>query len=334
MANLEQELDEKKMLLRVLAYGPAKTKKTWWAAKAAESNFNVILLDGDDGWHILKNIDKQYQKRISVIRMVDTHKSAAFCKGMTTLLKEYKLVWDEVKKQSSKLQPNANCIYLNFETLTRNDVVIVDSWTALTYSLMFQFAMENDIDISDANKVEWDGYGWAGRIATWMINQLQALPCHVIVIGHRTVYEKRSKDGKTVESQRQQLASTSGNHAATMPGKFSDILTFSIKGASYKIDTSGDYDRDGGSRLFPPKIYNWEELQFKDLILAAGNVLPDVTNPYIDIKTQFSNVAVGQIPITATKPLPIVAPTKLITGGTVNANLKNLTNLIKPKLKL
>lgn len=335
MANLATKLNEHNMLLRILAYGSAKTKKTWWAGKAAESNFNVLILDGDDGWHILKNIDPKYHNRINVINMVDTHKVPTFCLGATQLLKEYKLVWDEEKKCSSKLQPNANCIYPDLSKLTHNDVLVLDSWTALCWSLSFQYAKENGLDLSDAQKSEWDGYGWSGRLATWVLNQLQAVPCHVIVIAHQTMYEKRSKDGKTVEMQRQQILSVSGNHAMTVPSKFSDILTFSQRAGIFKISSIGDWDKDGGARVVPPNVYDWDKLQFVDVVKLAGNTVPDETNTYLDLKTPFSQPAKPQLPNQAVqqtaKPTAVQpVQNKPIIGGTVNTNLKTLVSLAKP----
>lgn len=286
MPQLNEMLDKGNMLLRILAYGPGKTKKTWWAGKAAESNFNVILMDGDDGYHILKNIKPEAQKRITVVDVVDTHKQAVFCVAMTELLKNYKLVWDEQRKVNAKLQPNEHCINIDLTQLTSNDLLVIDSWTALTWSLVVRYANENMIDLTDAEKTEWDGYGWSGRLATWMLGQLKALPCHVVVIAHQTMYEKRSKDGKNIEWQKQQIVSTSGNHAMTVPSKFSEILNFSAKGSSFKIDTNGDVEKDGGARIVPPGIYKWEELQFVDICKMAGNKLPDATHPLLQTKIE------------------------------------------------
>lgn len=274
MAQLTDKLEEGKMLLRVLAYGPAKSKKTWWAAKAAEAGFRVHILDGDNGWQILKNIDKEAQKRIEVIDLVDKTKSAVFAVAMTLLLKDGKLIWNENTKTSAKLKPQDATVKLDLDELNHEDVLVVDSWTALVWSLVLRYAKENGIDLTDPEKADRDYYGWSNSLVKWMLNQLQSLPCHVIVIGHSTVYEKYSKDGKTIEMQRRQPVSTSGPNAMLMASKFSDVLYFSVKGSSFKIDVDGDNDKDGGSRGLPPKVYNWEDLQFKDVCAAYGIPLP------------------------------------------------------------
>lgn len=274
MAKLTDKIEEGKMLLRILAYGPAKSKKTWWAANAAVSGFRVHILDGDNGWQILKNIPKEAQERIEVIDLVDKTKQAVFAVALTQLLKDGKLLWDEEKKVSAKLKPADATVQLDLGELNHEDILVIDSWTALVWSLVMRYAKENGVDLSNPEKADRDFYGWGNSLTKWMLNQLQSLPCHVIVIGHATVYEKYSKDGKTLEAQRRQPISTSGPNAMMMASKFSDILYFSVKGSSFKIDVDGDNDKDGGSRGLPPKVYNWEDLQFKDVCAAYGIPLP------------------------------------------------------------
>lgn len=281
---LDSRLKDQDMLLRVLAYGNAKTKKTWWAGKAAEAGYNVLLLDGDDGWHILKQIKPEAQKRIQVVNMTDNRGKPIFAAAMARLLKDGSLIWNEETKQSAKLNPNANCININLDSFDSNSVVVMDSWTAYTVSLMLQYAKENMIDLSVAEEGDdkWGYYRWAGALATWNLVQLTALSCHVIVVAHTDVYEKRSKDGKRVEWSKRQVKSTSGPHAMQLPAKFSDILYFYQKGTATKISTKGSEEADGGSRLVAPGEYNWEDLQFKALIKAAGLALPKADNPLID----------------------------------------------------
>lgn len=282
MPQLDKRLEDKDMLLRELVYGPAKSKKTWWVGKAAEAGYNVLLLDGDDGWHILTQIKPEARKRIQVMDLNDDLNKVNFSTFMARLLKTGTIVWDEEKKKSAKLNPNANCVSIDLNKMGKHDLLVVDSWTALIKSLMWQYAIENTIDLSEADKSDWDFYGWGGRLALWMLDRLASLNCHLVVIAHATIYEKRSKDGKKVISQKRQIISTSGPNAMQIPSKFSDVLYFYPKGSAFKIDTKGTDEADGGSRLVPPGVYNWDDLQFVDLIKAAGLDLPPVDNPFID----------------------------------------------------
>ena len=280
---ISERKDEQETLLRILAYGNGKTKKTWWAGAAAETGYNVLLLDGDNGSHILKQLTPQAQSRVQAINLNDKRGNPLFAQTLAKLLKRGKLVWDEKERKIATLQPNEDCIQIDLDILNDNCVVVVDSWTELCVSLLIQYAKENNIDLSIAEEDEnkWGYFRWAGALASWMITQLRGLNCHVIVIGHTDVYEKRSKDGKTIEWQKRQVKSTSGPHAMQMPSRF-DILYFKQKGTAYKIETRGNEDADGGTRLVPPGDYNWDDLQFKDLILALGADLPDANNPHID----------------------------------------------------
>lgn len=292
-------------LLRLLQYGPAKTRKTWWALKAAESHFNVILLDGDDGWHIVNKIKPEFQNRIQILDVTDTAKTAVFCVAVTRLLKDGVLYWDEKNKCSNKLSPKPDTIVLNLDELTHHDLLVIDSWSALVWSLLFRYANENSIDLADSEKKEWGFYGWGGNLATFFLQQLKTLKCHVTLIGHSTVYEKRAPTkGKKlgdVEWQKQQLVSTSGPHAMTIAAKFSDILTFAVKGTAVKIDSTGDYDRDGGCRNVPPGTYNWDELQFVDVCKMANVALPTKDNRQIDYSLKPKPVAAKPAIHTATK---------------------------------
>ena len=282
MPQLDERLENKDMLLRELVYGPAKSKKTWWLGKAAEAGFNILLLDGDDGWHILSQIAPEAQKRIQVMDLNDELNSVIFSNFMARLLKKGTIVWDEKAKKSAQLNPNANCVSIDITKMGKYDILCVDSWTALIKSLMWQYALENTIDLAEADKSDWDFYGWGGRLALWMLDRLCSLQCHLVVIAHATIYEKRDKSGKKVISQKRQIISTSGPNAMQIPSKFSDVLYFYPKGSAFKIDTKGTDEADGGSRLVAPGIYNWDDLQFKDLIKAAGLDLPPVDNPFID----------------------------------------------------
>lgn len=285
---LINRLQEDDMLLRILAYGSAHTRKTWWAGKAAEAGYNVLLLDGDNNWHILRRIKLEAQKRIQVIGMSDNRGRPIFASALTRLLKDGKLIWDEKEKKSTKLNPNANCISIDLNLLNENCVVVLDSWTTFCTSLMLQYAKENMIDLSIAEEDtedKWGFYRWGGAIASWAATQLCALPCHVIVIAHADEYGKRGKDshGKSiVVSTKRQIKSTSGPHAMLLPSKFPNMPYFYQKGTASKISTKGTEEADGGCALFEPKEYNWNELQFKDFIKATGLPFPKADNPFIN----------------------------------------------------
>ncbi len=271
------------MRLRVLAFGPAKVKKTWWAAKAADAGFNVLLLDGDDGSQILTQVDKESLEKIHVIDIVDKQEMPVMCHFITRFLKGDPFMWEEEDKSvllrtASAVEDRSYYIF-NPSKLTPHDVVIIDSWSALCWSLAWRWYKENNVKVDDADQAktsQWSGYRWSGAMASWMLKQIKTLNCHVIVIGHQSVYEKRHDEivnGKTkqvVEWSRTQVKSISGPHGLELAKEFSEVLFFSVNGSRFSIDSKSYKDRDGGCRVIPPKLWNWEELQFGDIIKMAG----------------------------------------------------------------
>ncbi len=300
MASVNEKLQINDGLLRTLIYGPGKAKKTWWCGMAAEFGYNVLLFDGDNGWQILSHLTPTAQKRIQIISMQDKLGKAVFAPSLVLLLKRLQCYWSEETKEFKNLQPDASCINIDLRKLGQNDIVVIDSWTAFVNSLIIQYSTEQNIDLSDAEKVDWDGYRWTGHLALWALNVLVSLPCHLIVVAHVDVYEKRSKDQKSIEWQKRQIKSTSGPNAMQIPCKFGDVLYFYPKGSAFKIEAKGDENEDGGSRIIVPSTQNWETLQFIDIIKMGNIPMPPKNNPLIDYS--FGS--------TIAKTTPIVAPVK------------------------
>lgn len=288
------------LLLRELFYGPPKTRKTWLAGTAAEAGFNTILLDADHGYHILtKQLSEKARKRLQLFECRDSLKSATASKFVARFLKQGK-IWFNEKTRSIVMTPQNltdDCVELNQTHLTPNTVLILDSYTAIVNSIKFSYAIEKDIDLTDPEKESWDGYAWSGMLASYILERITKLPCHVIVVGHSTQYEKYSTDrnGKQkLEWSRRILKSTSGPHAMTITDKFSDILYFyNVSASMTKIETRADKDADGGSRIIPPNVYEWDKLSFAKICELAGIPLPPDDLPYLDftpVKPQSNNL--------------------------------------------
>lgn len=251
-------------LIRGLAYGKGKSKKTWWALRAAEMGYNVILLDGDDGSDIQRQLPLEARKRILIVDVVDTQKRAVFAVFMALFCRNAsKFVWDENTKQITMGLRDTSHTFIEFEPskLTANDVVIIDSWTALSDSTQLQFALEQQIDMSDADKVDWDGFGYQGRFLDFVLGSIHSMPCHVIVIGHSYTYEKYRGQGKdrVLISSTVQPMSASGPHGGKLSRHFSDILFFEkLSESKFTISTGGGKDMVSGSRVMAPAVYDWQ----------------------------------------------------------------------------
>lgn len=269
--------DSTQTLARMMLYGAPKTKKTWWIGKAAEAGFNPIFLDGDNGFHVLRNIADNAKHRITHVTCHDDIGKPIFAPLIITLLKSKRLLWNNTTRQkelsSRGLNPADEHLYFDLTKLTNRDILCVDSFTAFVTSLNLRYAVENNVDLTDAEKWEWDGYAYSGMLIDWFLNSLRGLPCHIAVIGHETQYEKRDKMGNIMWSKTV-MKSSSNPKSLTVPSDFSDILYFSILGGYAKIDTRAEAERIGGCRGVPPKVYDWDDLQFTDLCKAYSIPVP------------------------------------------------------------
>lgn len=257
----------------LFVYGQEKAKKTLWCCMMAFAGFNVTLFDADDGALIIKArkpdgsflIPLEIQKRIGVINLVqrDGHiPSQIFLAAF--LRPGGQFIWDLVDRvcvMAHNMNPEHDHLAVDASKLTTNDFPVMDSFSAIARDMSEMYAKENRIDMFDAKKTEWDGYGWEGRYLTLYVKRWKTLRCPKAIIGHATVYEKRAKDGKTIISQETQPISSSGPHAKTLAKDFSDVLYFTrASETAYFINTGGAGDRVGGCRSIPPQNFQWDNL--------------------------------------------------------------------------
>lgn len=286
-ADEEFNNDDPNLLFRLLLYGPEKVKKTWWACAAAEAGFNVILLDSDDGAHIIKQISPEARKRIFHLNIVDMIERPIACHFMARFMSGKKFIWNETEKTvcltKSALKEGCKYIECDILKLTKNDILVNDSWTKLTRSLIWRWYQENNVDISSgdqAKQSDWPGYRWSGALAYYFLRQGLAVNSHWINIGHQTVYEKHKtvtiggKKQDIIEWSRTQIQSTSGPNAMGVGGDFSDILRFKLTGDICKIITTAEEGFLGGARLIPPGTYKWQDLQFRKICEMNNIPLP------------------------------------------------------------
>lgn len=288
--------DNNSILLRELFYGAPKTRKTWLAGTAAEAGFNVVLLDADHGYHILtKHLSDAAKKRLNLFECRDSLTQPVAAQFLARFLKQGKVWFDEVERKVIPFQKdiNENTVELSLEKhLNANTVLILDSYTAVVNSLKFAYAKERQIDLTDLSEddsadmnTKRAGYAVSGGLASFILERITKLPCHVIVIGHSSQYEKYSKDGKKMEWSRRVVKSTSNPHSLTIGDKFSDILWFNNASASVtKIETRADKDAEGGSRVIPPDSYMWADLTWDKICALANIPLPPADLPYLDFK--------------------------------------------------
>lgn len=279
---------ESENLLRILTYGAAKTKKTLWAGTPALYGFRVLHIDADPGNSaiIFRSglLPPEALPHIYTINIADRPNEAISCEFMTTLAKNNEVLYDEKeKKVYYTAQPgNPNVIHLRPLEFGPDTVVVFDNWTHLSESIGLRFNQDNnkDFDRSTAEIRAGGGlrdyYEWNGRVATFILKWLVTLPCHVILIGHERQYEKMRTVGnkEVLEWSRRQPVSTSNPHGQTLDSHFTECYYFLKQGSAYKIDLTGGRYEVAGSKLLPPRVYNWEDIKFGELARLAGSTIP------------------------------------------------------------
>ena len=277
MAALDDAL-ENDDLVRMFLYGSPGTRKTWWAGRAAEAGFNVILADIDHGHKILKQLSPEARKRIFHIDMrapddgYGNSGSAALAYAMNGTV----TFFDEETRKfvgRTKLDPARKYVQLDFSRLTNRDILIVDSWTAKVQ----QLGLLNQVivDPTKLSKFEWDDYAKMRLVLDHFLSGVKKCNGHVIVIGHTDTYAKRKKDASekakpedAIEQIRTQPYSVTRAHAETMAANFSDVLHFEINSSMVgtMITTKGDADFDAKSRSMAPITASFEKLRFEQFV--------------------------------------------------------------------
>lgn len=312
---IADELIAETHMLRVFIYGPAKMRKTWWALNAAEAGFRVLMFSGERGHGIVQRLSPEARKRVYIIDAHDGALDGFFATSLVTAFRTGDFGIHE-KKRLVATPARGGFTRIDMREFGAVDVVVIDSYTAFAESLARRYAFENNIDLADASKPQWEGYRYCGMLASWFLTQLEAvLHCHYVVVGHQTQYEKYEKDPNDPKKQgplefsRQQPISTSNPHAMSISGKFDHVLHFGANNPQKVIiDTLGDADHDAGSRALPNGRYTWEELTFAELARRDGCTMPtEPTPPYefIELEDRLSKMGKKEAP-TSENPAPIV----------------------------
>ena len=277
MAGLDDDL-EASDFARILAYGPPGTRKTWWAGRAAELGFNVILADLDNGFKILKQLSPEARKRVFRIDMRAPADGYANCGAMALAhaLNGNVCYFDEETRQytpKAKIQPDKTYVKLDFKSMTGRDVLAIDSWTIFVQQL--GLVNQSVLDPLKIAKFEWDDYAKIRLVLDHSLSNCKRLNGHLIVIGHSETNAKRKKNAgekekpeTAIEQIRLQPYSATRAHGEIMANAFSDVLYFEIPNPMQGtfIDTRGSVDFDAKSRSVGPKIYKFDDLNFAEFV--------------------------------------------------------------------
>lgn len=275
-------------LVKLLLMGYSKAGKTHYAAEAAKGGFNLLWLDGDIAMTTLAAMDKKIQERICLLDCRDGMDISRFCTLFKNMCEarggflwndtDGRMVWDSDDITTIAVWE------IFFTKLTPYDILVIDSWQALTRSTMRYFALNSGYDLCDMDREDNRNlYGNSGLRATWFLNMIRALNCHVIVTAIPEMYEKLRRPPGIIgaikekhmilEWTKEIPKSTSKNHGLTVAQFFTDILWIepSLDGGRY-IDGRPDISKEVGGRFTERKKSH--EYSFPRLVELVGGIVP------------------------------------------------------------
>lgn len=235
-------------LLKALILGDPKAGKTDWSLRAAEAGFNVLYMDGDVAAQTIAGLSDAAKNRVFYMDIADKLDGGVDPRMIQTISDFFtasRFLWNDSKQKpysraKDEHDPETGAALDEIwdfrpAKLDHNWVLVIDSWTTLSYSAMLAKANDQGESLADVEKIERSLYQGVGNRLTNILATIQKAPCHVVVIGHPMQYEKRrSQEGKTVKEAMKENdlivewtkmipKSSSNPHGLTMGKFFSDI---------------------------------------------------------------------------------------------------------------
>lgn len=306
--NKSEDIDPKR--IRVGLYGKAKTRKTWWAGTAGEC-YRTTFLDGENGSTILSNLTPEQAAHVQIIPLAGKPNQPSMALFCSLLFKARSFLWDikdERMVRPQDIRDDRNYLDVDINRLTLNDVLVFDSWTKIASDSGISYMLQKNIDPFDGKKKDFDFYGYQDLVLDAILNGINCLPCHIIIIGHQQQYEHKTKRGIVTEKEnRTQMISSTGKHAGKIPAYISDLFYFEARADDTTIYTGADDFRDGGARTIAPASKSFNTWKFKDYAAEAGiPYAKDLEWPQPQAFQFMTGVQLKEHLAANTKPAPII----------------------------
>ena len=182
---------------RVCVFGPPKSGKTEIVGKLSK-HFKLWWLDLENGSLTLKKLPPAQQANINLLSIKDTRALPIATETVSKILtgNPTKICWEHGKVNCpicAKNHPD-NFDTINLSTFTPNDILVIDSMTQLSNSIMAVITKGRPEDA----KFEWDDYRAQGTRLDLILSLIQQSTFHVIVITHEAEVELEDKSKKLV----------------------------------------------------------------------------------------------------------------------------------------
>ena len=167
---------------RVLIIGLSGTGKSTLAAQMAEDGYNLIWLNIENAADTLMKLSPEAKERVDLINIPD---SASYPIAAQTLLNLFKNgrgnICDLHGKDACPVcakTPDAIISPIDFSKMTEKDIVVLDSATQLSYSILAYTMKDRDIEV----KPERDDWGALRKYTEFFKSQFQGFRGNLIVI--------------------------------------------------------------------------------------------------------------------------------------------------------
>lgn len=219
---------------RVLIFGPPKAGKTQLAGELS-SEFDLILVDIENGVDTLLKLPEKQKDRIEVIALPDTR---SFPVGIETCLKLIKggpcAICEAHGKVSCAIckKDSLPFIEVEFNKLPLTTIVVFDSLTQLTNSAIAHITKNQPDDY----KLNYDDWGNLGKLMDTFLSHVQQANFNVICISHET--EVEMEDGKN------KLVPTAGtrNFSRNTAKYFDEVVYCEVKNKKHIAASSSLYN--------------------------------------------------------------------------------------------
>lgn len=294
-SNLHEDMVTAKLLL----LGDAKAGKTEYALRAAEAGFNVLLMDGDVAVQTISAVDPKARHRIFVMDVADRLVDGIEPRMIQTVADFFassRFLWNDTKQKEyspsrDEHDPESGAALDEIwefrpGLLNHHWVVVLDSWTTLSYSGTLAKAEDMGVSVADVEKFDMNLYAGVNNRLTNMLAVIQKARCHFIVIGHPAQYEKSKSPDNTkareagkmqnriIEWTKMIPKSSSNPHGLTMGKFFSDVGWIDVlKSGKRELNFNVTSERTSGGHM-SGKGDPREDFRFSELVKKIGGTLP------------------------------------------------------------
>lgn len=166
---------------RVLILGLSGSGKSTLAAQMAEEGWNLIWINIENAASTLLKLSPEAQDRINLINIPDTASYPIAAQTLMILFKNGKAtICNEHGKHMCPVcakNPEAEVTSIDFANLTPKDIVVVDTGTQLSYSILAYTMKDKSVD----TKPERDDWGALRKYTEFFKSQFQGAKYNLIV---------------------------------------------------------------------------------------------------------------------------------------------------------